>query len=235
MITDQSIAHVSALLADPARLAILLALIDGRPRPAGELARMAGVKPSTASEHLSKLLGGELIAVEPRGRHRYYRIAGAHVASVIEQLGALAQPRPPSDYRLQAAARAVRHARACYDHLAGVLGIQVTATLTDRGVLLLNGDAFELTAEGTAFLESRLGIDVCAVRASRRQFAKACLDWTEREYHVAGALGCALLSCFFEFEWLERAERTRALRVTAAGRRGFQDVLGVDALGGKYD
>jgi DNA-binding transcriptional ArsR family regulator len=234
MITDHSIAPVGALLADSARVAILLALADGRPRPAGDLARMAGIKPSTASEHLSRLLAGQLVVVEPQGRHRYYRIAGAQVVSLLEALGAHAQPSPPSGYRELAAARSVRHARACYDHLAGALGVQVTSALVDRGVLVAVGQAFEVPPEGSSFLTDQLGIDVTAARASRRQFAKACLDWTERQHHVAGALGFALLSRFLELQWLERTESSRALRVTSAGRRGFRDVLDVDALEARY-
>lgn len=234
MITDQSIAPVGALVGDPARAAILLALADGRPRPAGDLARMAGIRPPAASEHLAKLLAGGLVVVENQGRHRYYRIAGPHVASLIEALGALARPKPPRDYRQQAATRAVRHARACYDHLAGALGVQVTSALVDRRVLVLVENAFEVRSEGLSFLEGRLGLDVTAARASRRQFARACLDWTERQYHVAGALGAALLSRFLDLRWLERTESSRALRVTAGGRRGFQEVLGIDALEARY-
>lgn len=195
---------------------------------------MADIKPSTASEHLAKLLAGGLIEVEPHGRHRYYRIAGAQVVSVLETLGALAQPRPPTGYRQQAAARAIRHARACYDHLAGSLGVQVTSALVDRGAMVLAGSSFEVPDAGDLFFADQLGIDVAAARARKRHFAKACLDWTERQYHVAGALGSALLSRFLELQWLERTESGRALRITGAGRRGFYDVLGVDALEARY-
>lgn len=234
MITDQSIAPVGALIGDQARAAILLALADGRPRPAGELARMAGIRPSTASEHLSKLLAGGLVLFEKHGRHRYYRVAGPQVTSLLEALGGLARPHPPGDHRQRVAARAIRHARACYDHLAGALGVQVTWALVERGTLVRVEHAFEVSPEGLTFLEGQLGIDVSAARACRRHFARACLDWTERRYHLAGALGAALLSRFLDMEWLERTEDSRALRVTAAGRRGFRDVLGIDALEARY-
>ena len=110
----------------------------------------------------------------------------------------------------------------------------MTSALVDRRALVLVESAFEVPAEGLSFLEEQLGLDVSAARASRRQFARACLDWTEREFHVAGALGSALLSRFLDLQWLERTESSRALRVTAAGRRGFQEVLGIDALEARY-
>lgn len=234
MITERSIAPAAALLADPTRTAILWALADGRPRPAGELARHAGVRASTASEHLARLLAGGLIGVERHGRHRYYRIGGERVVAVLEAVGSLARPGRRPEFRQAAAARAVRHARACYDHLAGVLGVEVTRALVDRGTMVLQDEQYEVGPDGAAFFVDRLGVDLDRVRASRRQFAKACLDWTERTYHVAGALGSALLDRFRTLEWLEHADGTRALRVTSRGRRGFGEVLGIDALGSRY-
>jgi DNA-binding transcriptional ArsR family regulator len=234
MITDASIAPVAALLAEPSRLAMLWALADARPRPAGELARCAGISAATASEHLARLLNGGLIVVEQHGRHRFYRIAGPDVVAALEMLGGLARPAPPV-LRGPPAARALRHARTCYDHLAGALGVAVTRALVQRGVLAERDERFELSPEGAAFVGDRLGVDLVAARASRRQFARACLDWTERSHHIAGALGADLLRRFLELDWLRRTEGSRALTVSAAGRRGFRDVLDIDALGSRYD
>lgn len=235
MITDASIAPVAALLADPTRVAILFALADGRVRPAGELARHAGVGASTASEHLARLLDGGLVAVERHGKHRYYRVASEAVVALLEAMGALARPAGPLPYRQAAAARAVRHARACYDHLAGALGVEVTQALVDRGALVPDGGRFDLPPEGAEFLAARLGVDVDGARAARRRhFAKACLDWSERTPHLAGALGAGLLARLLSLEWLERTDGSRALRVTSAGRRGFRDVLGIEALESRY-
>lgn len=234
MISDASIAPAAALLADPTRVAILWALADGRVRPAGELARHAGVSASTASEHLARLLAGGLVVVERHGRHRYYRVGGESVVAALEAVGAIAQPGVVPGYRDAAAARAVRHARACYDHLAGALGVEVTRALTERGALVRAGPRYDVPPEGAEFLAARLGVDVERARAGRRQFAKACLDWTERKHHLAGALGAELLARFLALGWLERTDGSRALRVTAAGRRGFRDVLGVEALDSRY-
>jgi DNA-binding transcriptional ArsR family regulator len=234
VLTDQSIASVAALLADPTRATILWGLADGRRRPAGELARQAGVRASTASEHLARLLAGGLVTVERNGRHHYYRIAGGHVVAVLEALGALARPAAGVGFRQAATARAVAHARTCYDHLAGALGVEVTQALVERGALVPADERYDVPAAGTAFFTERLGVDIAAARASRRQFARACLDWTEREHHVAGALGAALLGRFLQLRWLERSAGGRALRVTPLGRRGFRDTVGVDALASRY-
>jgi DNA-binding transcriptional ArsR family regulator len=234
VITDESVAPVAALLADPSRMTMLWALSDGRPRPAGELAAQAGVGASTASEHLARLVAGGLLVVERHGRHRYYRVAGASVVAALEAIGALALPAPLPEYRKATAARAVRHARSCYDHLAGALGVQVTRALIERGALVLRDEQYDVPSGGVPFLGDELGVDVDRVRASRRQFAKACLDWTERDYHVAGALGAELLRQFLSLGWLERTQGSRALRVTSLGRRNFKAVLGVDPLVSRY-
>ena len=234
MITDASITNVAALLADPTRVAMLLALADGRIRPAGELARCAGVSASTASEHLARLLAGGLVVAERHGRHRYYRVRGGDVVETLEALGAMARPSVAATEREAGADRAIHHARACYDHLAGALGVQVTQALVERGVLVATGPGYDVPPEREALLSEQLGVNVERARASRRHFAKACLDWTERTHHVAGALGAELLERFLALGWLERHDRSRALRVTSPGRRGFRKVLGVDALSTRY-
>ena len=89
-----SVAGTASLIADPARAAMLTALVDGRALPAGELAYRAGVTPQTASSHLARLIDGGLLMVEREGRHRYYRLAGAHVAQALEQLAAIVPPEP---------------------------------------------------------------------------------------------------------------------------------------------
>lgn len=234
MISDASIAPVAALIADPTRAVILCALADGRVRPAGELAREAGVSASTASEHLSRLLEGGLVEVERHGRHRYYRVSGERVVTALEAIGALARPGPALPHRRAAVARGLRHARACYDHLAGTLGVALARALVERGVLHSHNGHYELPEAGSRFLADGLGVDVARARASRRQFARACLDWTERSHHIAGALGAELLRRLLELGWLERSAGSRILRVTHAGRRGFQESFEIDALALRY-
>jgi DNA-binding transcriptional ArsR family regulator len=200
---DVDLAAVGAVLAEPARAKVLLALGDGRSLPASVLASEAGVAPSTASHHLARLVDAGLIVAEARGRHRYFALAGPEVGGLIEAVARVAPPQPVRSLRQGTRAHAVRYARHCYDHLAGRLGVAVAdAIATDRRRL----DA--------------LGIPELAERP--------CRDWTEQRDHIAGPLGTALLTRFLELGWLLRGEKTRALRLTAAGRAGLSETLGIE-------
>lgn len=227
MLADAAIAPVASLLADPARVAILWALLDGRELPAGELALLAGVTPATASIHLAKLVEAGFVGARPQGRHRYYRLTRPELAPAMEALAALAPPGQPRTHRQARIGRAVRAARTCYDHLAGRLGVAVTAALVERGALREAGGQFEVTPEGEGWLGG-LGVDVAAARARRRAFAPVCLDWSERVPHVAGALGAALLDRLFALGWIERTPASRAVQVTLEGRRGFRGTFGLE-------
>jgi DNA-binding transcriptional ArsR family regulator len=129
MDADVDVAGVAGLLADPTRVAMLDALHAGRALSAGELARVAGVAAPTASAHLRRLLDGGLVAVETQGRHRYYRLAGPAVVAAVEALSVIARPRPVRSLRQSQRAQALRFARTCYDHLAGVVGVAVADAL----------------------------------------------------------------------------------------------------------
>ena len=226
MLADAAIASVASLLADPVRVAILMALSDGREVSAGELALVAGVTAPTASAHLSKLAHAGFIRMRRQSRHRFYRLNRPELMHVMEALAVLAPESTPRTHRQARIGRAVRAARTCYDHLAGRLGVLLTQALIERNVLHPAGGQFELTPEGETFL-CEIGLDLAAARAGRRAFAPACLDWSERMPHVAGALGTALLSFLFEKGWLERTSGSRAVQVTAAGRRGLKKTFGV--------
>ena len=224
---DAPAARAAALLADRTRVAILLTLGDGRPRPAGELARRARVTPQTASGHLVRLLDAGLLAVERAGRRRYFRLADPEqVITLIEGLAVLVPPAPaPARAERAFAASPLRRGRTCYDHLAGVLGVALADACTERGWLALDGRHYALSAAGEAAFAD-LGVDVDGARRSRRVFARACLDWSERRCHLAGALGAALCARLFAAEWLARADG-RAVQVTPAGRRLLRRHFGV--------
>ncbi len=229
MQANANIVSSAFLIADPARLAILVSLLDGRARPAGELARAAGVTAQTASSHLGKLLDGGLLSVETEGRHRYYRLADAHVASALEHLASIG-PREPAPARTTAPhARALRFARCCYDHLAGRLGVTVTQRLQARGLIVAAADKrFEITPGGHVWFAA-LGIDTHALAAGRRGVARQCLDSTERRHHLAGPLGTQLLTCLCEQGWVRRTPSSRALDLTPRGWAGLHEWLGIDA------
>jgi DNA-binding transcriptional ArsR family regulator len=239
---DTDIAPAAALMADSTRAAILRALLPDHPLAAGELARMAGVSAATASFHLAKLLEGGMIAVARQGRHRYYRLAGHEVAAAIEALGLISPTLPVRSLRQSREAAALTQARTCYDHLAGRAGVELLDGMLRRGLLEQEQEQeqsgqtswadtpasrFEVTGAGARALSS-FGIDVGEVRRSRRHFAGACIDWTQRRGHLNGALAAAITSRLLELGWIERGQRRRSVCVTPAGIEGLACTFGVD-------
>jgi DNA-binding transcriptional ArsR family regulator len=213
---DPNVAEVAALIGDAARAVILLALIDGRELPASELAFRAGASPSSASAHLAKLVDGGLLKVTAAGRQRLFRLASPEVGHALETLAAIARPARIVALNQNFAMERLRAARSCYDHLAGRLGVAVTDALLARDALARTGSAYEVTQRGKK-LFGRLGIDLTEARQVRRNFARPCLDWTERRPHLAGSLGAALMQHFLSAGWVARSPRDRALRVTPKG------------------
>jgi DNA-binding transcriptional ArsR family regulator len=221
MLADVDLAAVADLMSAN-RSALLLALLGGRPLSAGELAAHAGISPSLASAHLSKLLDGGLVAVEQHGRERHYRLASPRVAEVIEAMLTIAPERTASSLREANRGEAIRAARTCYDHLAGTLGVALTESLERRHLIEPSDNAYTLTDRGRVRL-TELGLDVDGLRSERRAFARPCLDWTERRPHLAGALGAAIAALAVSERWVRHLPGTRALRVTDAGRRALRD------------
>lgn len=227
VVGDADIAAVARLLGEPARAAIIAALMDGSSHSAGELASCAGVSPSTASGHLARLLGGGLVCCDVHGRERQYRLASAEVAAAVEALARIAPAAAIRSLRSSDRAAAIRVARTCYDHLAGSVGVDVTEALVHRGALVPNGDGYSLTSTGEELL-SRLGVDVAAARVQRRSFARACLDWSEHRSHLAGALGAGLAQAVIANGWLQRRPADRALTITPAGAAALRRFFGVE-------
>jgi DNA-binding transcriptional ArsR family regulator len=219
------VSGVARLIGEPARAAMLDALLSGSALAAGELARAAGVSPATASEHLARLRAGGLVEMVAAGRHRYYRLATPEVAEALEALSLLGSAQPVRSLRESRTAQALALARTCYDHLAGRLGVAVNDALVSRRALVAGGDGYLLTGTGEALL-AELGVPVAAARATRRHFARQCLDFTERRPHLAGSLGAALCGRLLELGWLvRRTPGERALRLTIAGRAGLAAAL----------
>jgi len=221
---EPDISSVAALISEPARGRILLALLDGRSLPSTELAKRAGITRQTASSHLAKLTEGGLLQVIPQGRHRYYRIANARVAELLESIARFAPRKetcPPEPKSL------IEIARTCYNHLAGSLGVKITKAIVGQGLLREVGRNYQLTKKGAQWF-SDLGIDINGLRESGRVFARQCLDWSERRNHLAGALGSALAQHLFEVGWIEHVRESRAVRITELGRRELKRLLGVE-------
>ena len=221
-----AISSLGYLLADPGRTAMLLALLEGRSLPAGELARAASVSAQSASAHLAKLSRGGLITVQREGRCRYYKLAGQRVANALEALGAISTVRPAGEYAASKIDHSMVMARSCYDHLAGRVGVALTEAMQKQRVIVPEGERdYRVTARGEEWL-NKLGVEIESIQQSKRHMARRCLDWTERRPHVGGALGAALMQHFLEENWLARNRDSRALRVTQKGRRSFIE-LGV--------
>ena len=220
------IAEVAALVGDPARANMLVALLGGRALTATELAYAAGVSPPTTSGHLGKLSAARLVILMKQGRHRYYRLAGPHVAHMLESIMHVAIDGPPRYQPRSKADDQMRHARTCYDHIAGVLGVDLADSMMAQDFDVLGDEAGEVTPDGMEFL-TRLGVDLAAARAKRRVFCRPCLDWTERRPHIGGAVGAALAKRCLELKWIEQVRDSRALAITPAGRRGLVESFGL--------
>jgi DNA-binding transcriptional ArsR family regulator len=218
---------IAALLADAGRAAMVWALMDGSARPAGELALLAGLSPSSTSAHLAKLVEGGLLAQQRHGRNRYYRLAGPEVGQLVEALASAALAAQPRQAHALPVSRgtplAMREARTCYDHLAGELAVGVFARMCAAGWLSEEDGALKLTASGELGLQA-LGIDLQQVGRQRRQRLCACPDWSERKPHLGGALGAALLSLCEGEGWLRRSQGSRALQVSPQGRRAIMAI-----------
>src|SRR5262252_11129669 len=202
------------------------ALVGGRALTAGELSFAAGVSPQTTSGHLGKLAAANLLVQMKQGRHRYYRLAGPQVGQMLEGIMNVALNAPPRYQPKSRVDEQMRHARTCYDHIAGVLGVALADSMAARDLVVLGDEGGEVTPAGLEFL-SRLGVDLSAARAKRRIFCRPCLDWTERRPHIGGAVGAALATRCFELKWIERVRDTRALTITPTGRRGLTEMFGL--------
>jgi DNA-binding transcriptional ArsR family regulator len=241
---DTDIAAVAAVLADPGRARMLLALGDGRALAASTLAAEAGVAASTGSAHLARLVHAGLCQVERHGRHRYYRMSGAEVGELVEALARLAPSAPVRSLREGTRAHAVRAARTCYDHLAGQLGTAIMTALLERRILAGGDGAFDapaaqrdrlsaagwdhdyrLTGTGRQWMED---FGVTVPPGSRRPLVRYCVDWSEQRHHLAGALGAAVLARLIDLSWLRRSPTSRAVHVTSEGHRGLADTFGLE-------
>jgi DNA-binding transcriptional ArsR family regulator len=212
---EADVAAAAALLAGPARASLVVALTEHEALPASALAAHAGVAPSTASEHLRRLVEGGFIVSRKNGRHRYFSLADPAVADAIEALAIVAPQPPVRSLREATKSGLIREARTCYDHLAGRLGVALAATLEEEQVVIRRNGGYELGPNAEAHCDT-LGIDLEELHARRRPVVRGCLDWSERELHVAGSLGAALANRFFELGWIRRREGNRSVEVVDA-------------------
>lgn len=217
-----SIVRIAALIGDHARAEMLTALMAGEALTATELAGVADLTKQTVSSHLSKLLDAGLVTVEKQGRHRYFRLADDDVARLLESLMGVAYRTGAVRARSSPREPALRKARVCYDHLAGELGVLAFDVMKQRRYVRRQGGDLILTRAGKQFL-GEIGIDVDALVVQRRRLSHACLDWSVRRHHLAGAAGAALLHRCYELGWARRIKDSRVVSFSSAGERAFRE------------
>lgn len=224
--TEPRFARIAAMIGDPTRARMLAGLLDGTLRTAGEIAQSADVTPQTASAHLAKLLDAQLVTVRTQGRHRYFKLADGDVAHALEALALVGSRRDDGGRRLwsRESMKPMRHARTCYGHLAGHLGVHLHDLLIEREVVTIDDERYRLADPGRRWLAD-LEFDVTGVAPSSRGIAYPCVDWSERRDHFAGPLAVSLLDHFIERRWLVRSGSSRALTVGPHHPRAFDELL----------
>jgi DNA-binding transcriptional ArsR family regulator len=220
-----NIVGIAALIGDHARAEVLTALMADRALTATELADVAGVTKQTISAHLAKLLNAGLVAVDCQGRHRYFRLADRDVAELLESLMGVAFRTGAVRLRASPREPALRKARVCYDHLAGELGVGIYQGMLQSGALTSGAGGLTLAPAGRELFE-QMGIDTSSLVAQKRTFCRECLDWSERRYHLAGALGASLLVRILALGWARRAKDSRVIMFTAAGEKALNQFFG---------
>jgi len=223
---NPAVSEIAALVGNPARANILMALADGRALTATELAYAAHVSPQTTSGHLARLRDANLLALTKQGRHSYFRLASPKIARMLESIMVVAVDGPQRYRPRWNGDEQLRMARTCYDHIAGRLGVALTDALTRRKHIVLTDDGGMVTRAGEKFLAG-FGVDLAEAREGRRTFCRPCLDWSERRPHLAGALGAVLADRCFDLGWIGRTRDSRALKISANGERGFKEIFGI--------
>lgn len=226
MMDEDKFITISALVCEPTRARMLWNLLDGRAYTAGELAIVADISATSASNHLAKLLEADLLKVESQGRHRYFSFSRPDVAYVVESLASLANHNPTKAKNNTVAPNGVKYCRSCYDHMAGFVGVQITEALESKGLIEKSGTDYVVTEKGWEWL-NLLDISKNGISNKRRPLAKQCLDWSERRPHLAGQMGALILIKMLEKNWFKKVQFSRELVVTSKGSQEIYNLLDI--------
>jgi DNA-binding transcriptional ArsR family regulator len=224
---EKHFGHIASLIGEKSRAIMLWNLLDGRAYTATELAMSADVSFQSASNHLSQLVNARLLITEKQGRHKYYRFANDRVAQAIENIAGLMPVSPFSKTTDHTKLPGIKYARTCYDHLAGKIGVQLTDSLLQHKWLIAYTDRYEVSYAGNKWFES-LDIDITATQKQKRKFAYPCLDWSERNHHLGGALGAALLQSMIRRDWIRNVKHSREIIITGKGKTEMSKTLKLD-------
>jgi DNA-binding transcriptional ArsR family regulator len=226
MDVEDKFVSISALMCEPARAKMLWNLLDGRAYTASELSLVANTSPTSASNHLSKLLEAEIVKVEIQGRHRYYSFSNSEVAYAVEALANLANNNSTKSIKKQPEKNGVKYCRTCYDHLAGFIGVKIVETLETKGYLTKSNNIYLVPEKGWEWFQV-FNISKDAFNNNRRPITRQCLDWSERRPHLAGQLGAAFLNKMLERKWFKKVEFSRELVITGKGCKELYELLGI--------
>lgn len=212
--------EIASLIGDPTRASIMWTLLDGKALTATELAVLADTSAQNISMHLVKLVQGDLLAVESQGRHRYYKFSRKEIAYAIEAMVNLIPHATALEKIGTESTPAIKYCRTCYDHLAGRVGVSITNSLIKQKIIIDSGDDFDLSKKGERYFAG-LGIDADRLKTARRSFLRPCLDWSERQHHIAGALAASLLDKMLFNDWIRKTKNSRVIIITAKGEKEF--------------
>lgn len=226
MDVENKFVSISALLCEPTRARMLWNLLDNRAYTASELSIVADTSPTSASNHLSKLLEAEIVKVEIQGRHRYYSLSNSEVAYVVESLANFAKNGSAKKVNKEPEKNGVKYCRTCYDHLAGFVGVKIVEALETKGLLTKSKNSYSVSEKGWEWFLS-FNILKEDLTKNRRPVTRQCLDWSERRPHLAGQLGAEFLIKMLERKWFKKVEFSRELVITAKGRQALYDLLSV--------
>ena len=223
---ENKFVDIAGLVGEPARARMLWNLLDGRSYTASELAMAAEISGTSASNHLTKLLGADLLKVEKQGRHRYFSFSRPEIAYAIESLASLSS-HSSKKMITEPPATGMKYCRSCYDHLAGYVGVKITEALERKKAIRKHVSGYLITSSGWK-LFSALDIDKTEMIRSRRSLTRQCLDWSERRPHIAGQVGALLLKRMLERDWFKRVRFSRELILTAKGKSEIEKLFKIE-------
>ena len=226
-IIEQHFGKVAALIGEKSRAIMLWNLLDGKAYTATELAISADISKQACSNHLSKLVEGNLLTIESQGRHKYYRFANDRVAHAVENIAYLLPDLHYFEKFNREPVEGIKKARTCYDHIAGSMGVKITTAMLKKEVIREMDEKYVVTGEGEVWFEC-FDINIPELQKMKRRFAYPCLDWSERKHHIAGALGAAILNAFLQKDWLRKKKHTRVLLITPTGKMELAERLRIE-------
>lgn len=221
---EEHFSHITGLIGEKSRAIILWTLLDGKAYTATELAVSANISPTAASNHLSKLVGANLLIADKQGRHRYYRFANDNVALVIENIAGLLPIADISMQNNEHQCTGIKYARTCYDHLAGKVAVDLTKGLLHKEIIVIDENQYHVTTKGKVWF-NELGIDINLALSMKRKLAFPCLDWSERKHHLGGALGALLLDTMITKDWIRKVKQSREVIITGTGKTALYNTL----------